>query len=337
MASRRIPFSGSRLCPHSPFTPCHGLDGFLGKVALGLSIASNDPSYVVPRAKCWRVNEKIISRAVLELDDELAVSVCCHGTFLANLNRQRPARPGLFHVQTPSERRELPGQTGSFLGPHAASRNALRNARATIAISLKRGARNPSDLLGHDKKPRRSGAKSAMWAAEKGGGNAAHNETLPLKRLSAQAGNVIQLRCKPTSRQFSFGLAHEKARRSGASCGSRLQTCWAEENPRGPASPPHQNTVSAKGPGQRWKRVGGGRRQEDRTVRRLHGGAQNRTVEISGVDWALVPPLSAVEIWAGNGARGRGMRYAFWHFSLPGVDRARKYRRFHWRRMPISA
>ena len=26
---------------------------------------------------------------------------------------------------------------------------------------------------------------------------------------------------------------------------------------------------------------------------------------------ALVSPLSAVEIWAGNGARGRGMRYLF--------------------------
>jgi len=90
---------------HSPFTPRHGLDGFLGKLALGLSIASNDPSNVVPRAKCRGVNEKIISRAVLELDDELAVSVCCHGTFLANLNRQCPARPGLFHAQTPSERR----------------------------------------------------------------------------------------------------------------------------------------------------------------------------------------------------------------------------------------
>jgi hypothetical protein len=54
--------------------------------------------------------------------------------------------------------------------------------------------------LRHDKKPRRSGAKSAMWAAEKGGGNAAHTETLPQKRLPAQAGNVIQLRCKPTAR-----------------------------------------------------------------------------------------------------------------------------------------
>ena len=75
-------FSGAPLCPHSPFTPRHGLDGFLGKPALGLSIASNDPSNMVPHAKCWGVNEKIISRAVLELDDELAVSVCCHGTFL---------------------------------------------------------------------------------------------------------------------------------------------------------------------------------------------------------------------------------------------------------------
>jgi hypothetical protein len=55
-----------------------------------------------------------------------------------------------------------------------------------------------------------------MWAAEKGGGNAAHTETLPQKRLPAQAGNVIQLRCKPTSRQFSV---RPSARKSPAGAG----------------------------------------------------------------------------------------------------------------------
>ena len=42
--------------------------------ALGLSIASNDPSNVVARAECCGFNEKVVSRAVLELDDELPVS-----------------------------------------------------------------------------------------------------------------------------------------------------------------------------------------------------------------------------------------------------------------------
>ena len=83
--------------------------------------------------------------------------------------------------------------------PPLPSRNAARATIAKRLISLKPGARNPPDFLRHNKKPRRSGAKSAMWAAEKGGGNAAHTETLPQKRLPAQAGNVIQLRCKPTS------------------------------------------------------------------------------------------------------------------------------------------
>jgi len=78
-----------------PFTPRHGLDGFLGKPALGLSIASNDPNNTVPRAKCWGVNEKIISRAVLELDDELAVSVCGHGTFL----KSQPPTSGRAHTR----------------------------------------------------------------------------------------------------------------------------------------------------------------------------------------------------------------------------------------------
>jgi hypothetical protein len=73
-----------------PFTPRHGLDGFLGKLALGLSIASNDPSNVIARAECCGFNEKVVSRAVLELDDELPVSVCCHWTFLIRADLNRP-------------------------------------------------------------------------------------------------------------------------------------------------------------------------------------------------------------------------------------------------------
>ena len=129
-----------------PFTPRHGLDGFLGKPALGLSIASNDPSNMVPRAKCWGVNEKIISRAVLELDDELAVSVCCHGTFLANLNRQCPARPGLFHAQTPSERRL--DASDDYQVPHFTEVGSTKSAPP---FETPRGE--------PEKKPRRSGAK----------------------------------------------------------------------------------------------------------------------------------------------------------------------------------
>ena len=74
-----------------PFTPRHGLDGFLGKLALGLSIASNDPSNVIARAECCGFNEKVVSRAVLELDDELPVSVCCHWTFLIRADLNRPS------------------------------------------------------------------------------------------------------------------------------------------------------------------------------------------------------------------------------------------------------
>jgi hypothetical protein len=35
-------------------------------------------------------NEKVVSRAVLELDDELPVSVCCHWTFLIRADLNRP-------------------------------------------------------------------------------------------------------------------------------------------------------------------------------------------------------------------------------------------------------
>jgi hypothetical protein len=41
-------------------------------------------------------------------------------------------------------------------------------------------------------KPRRSGAKSAMWAAEKGGGNAAHTKTLPQNRLHSARGTLAR-------------------------------------------------------------------------------------------------------------------------------------------------
>jgi hypothetical protein len=121
--------------------------------------------------------------------------------------------------------------------PPLPSRNAARATIAKRLISLKPGARNPPDLLRHNKKPRRSGAKSAMWAAEKGGGNAAHTETLPQKRLPAQAGNVIQLRCEPTSRQFSVRpSARESPAGAGLHVGHACRLAWAEEHQRGPAA-----------------------------------------------------------------------------------------------------
>ena len=121
--------------------------------------------------------------------------------------------------------------------PPLPSRNAARATIAKRLISLKPGARNPPDLLRHNKKPRRSGAKSAMWAAEKGGGNAAHTETLPQKRLPAQAGNVIQLRCEPTSRQFSVRpSARESPAGAGLHVGHDCRLAWPEEHQRGPAA-----------------------------------------------------------------------------------------------------